>query len=206
MIANAEELKSKYLEMKTMKHRFRMELSFEKTCEELLAAVMVDVDRRQRNFVFGENLDAQISQMAKWLTTDSPKFTLLLCGQCGNGKTTLLRAFQSVLNRYRFKDYYNHDYYGIEIINAIDLANMCRDSHPRFVQKMDVELLGVDDLGVEPREIMVYGNTEHPLIQLLTRRYEKSLFTIITTNLPPAQIHDLYGRVSSFRFKHSSHF
>lgn len=186
--------------MKTMKHRFRMELSFEKTCEELLAAVMVDVDRRQRNFVFGENLDAQISQMAKWLTTDSPKFTLLLCGQCGNGKTTLLRAFQSVLNRYRFRDYYNHDYYGIEIINAIDLANMCRDSHPRFVQKMDAELLGIDDLGVEPREIMVYGNTEHPLIQLLTRRYEKSLFTIITTNLTPAQIHDLYGERISDRF------
>ena len=48
-------------------------------------------------------------------------------------------------------------------------------------------MLGFDDLGTEPSEVMNYGNVYTPVIDLLTKRYEEQLFTIITTNLTPQQ-------------------
>ena len=53
-------------------------------------------------------------------------------------------------------------------------------------------MLGIDDLGTEPSEVMDYGNVYTPVIDLLTKRYEEQLFTIITTNLTPQQIREHY--------------
>ena len=38
-----------------------------------------------------------------------------------------------------------------------------------------------------------YGNVYTPVIDLLTKRYEEQLFTIITANLTPQQIREHYG-------------
>ena len=46
-------------------------------------------------------------------------------------------------------------------------------------------MLAIDDLGTEPVEVMDYGNIITPVINLLTKRYEAHLFTIVTTNLDP---------------------
>ena len=54
-------------------------------------------------------------------------------------------------------------------------------------------MLGIDDLGIEPKEIMDFGNVFTPIIDLLTKRYEEQLFTIVTTNLTPSQIREHYG-------------
>ena len=54
-------------------------------------------------------------------------------------------------------------------------------------------MLGIDDLGTEPREVMDFGNVVTPVIDLLTKRYDEQLFTIITTNLTPKQIREHYG-------------
>ena len=54
-------------------------------------------------------------------------------------------------------------------------------------------MLGIDDLGTEPSEVLDYGNVYTPVIDLLTKRYEEQLFTVITTNLTPQQIREHYG-------------
>lgn len=54
-------------------------------------------------------------------------------------------------------------------------------------------MLAIDDLGVEPVETQAYGNIYYPVIDVLTKRYDKQLFTMITTNLTPAEIRDKYG-------------
>ena len=51
----------------------------------------------------------------------------------------------------------------------------------------------IDDLGIEPVEVMDYGNIMTPVIDLLTKRYEAQLFTIVTTNLDPKDIRKRYG-------------
>jgi DNA replication protein DnaC len=40
---------------------------------------------------------------------------------------------------------------------------------------------------------MDYGNLLCPLVDLLTKRYDLQLFTLVTTNLTPAEIRAWYG-------------
>jgi DNA replication protein DnaC len=54
-------------------------------------------------------------------------------------------------------------------------------------------MLAIDDLGIEPVEVMDYGNLLCPLVDLLTKRYDLQLFTLVTTNLTPAEIRARYG-------------
>ena len=59
---------------------------------------------------------------------------------------------------------------------------------PLFLSQIlnqNIDVLGFDDLGTEPSEVSDYGNVYTPVIDLLTKRYEEQLFTIITTNLTP---------------------
>ena len=59
---------------------------------------------------------------------------------------------------------------------------------------MRYQLMIVDDLGTEPREVMEFGNVYTPLIDLITTLYEEQLYTIFTTNLTPAQLEEKYGK------------
>lgn len=62
----------------------------------LPAAVQAEVACR-RTFSMTDALSGQISRMATWLTDDSARFAAVLCGGCGNGKTTLVKAFRNLL-------------------------------------------------------------------------------------------------------------
>lgn len=44
-------------------------------------------------------------------------------------------------------------------------------------------MLAIDDLGTEPTEVLDYGNVLSPVIDVIEHRYNKQLFTFITTNL-----------------------
>ena len=54
-------------------------------------------------------------------------------------------------------------------------------------------MLAIDDLGIEPRELLVFGNVCTPIVDLITDRYEQQRVTHITTNLTPGQIREHYG-------------
>lgn len=67
-------------------------------------------------------------------------------------------------------------------------------------------MLGIDDLGTEPIEVLDYGNPLFPVIDLLTKRYEAQLFTFVTSNLRPEEIRERYGvriadRLNEMMFK-----
>ena len=95
---DVEELKKSMLQRRPMKARFRMPMSEEKAYAHLLAAIMAEVEYRHRIFCSNEYLEKQLQEMAHWLTTPSSHFGILLCGGCGNGKSTMLKAFQQLLN------------------------------------------------------------------------------------------------------------
>jgi DNA replication protein DnaC len=61
--------------------------------------------------------------------------------------------------------------------------------------------LAIDDLGLEPAEIMNYGNVITPAVELLSHRYNEQLMTIVTTNLDPSQIKQKYGVRIADRFR-----
>ena len=60
------------------------------------------------------------------------------------------------------------------------------------------------NIGTEPREIIEYGNVLSPIIDLISYRYEHQLPTIITSNLTPQQISEVYGKRIGDRLKETT--
>ena len=190
---DVEGLKKSLLLHRPMKERFKMPMSEEEAYAYLLAAVMTEVEYRHRTFCSNEYLEKQLHEMAHWLTSPSSHFGIMLCGGCGNGKSTMLKAFQQLLNALHIPKPYNDGTYGIQIVDAKYVAHLCKNNYEAYRKLISIDMLGVDDLGTEPSEVLDYGNVYTPVIDLLTKRYEEQLFTIITTNLTPQQIREHYG-------------
>jgi len=60
------------------------------------------------------------------------------------------------------------------------------------------------NIGTDPREIIEYGNVLSPIIDLISYRYEHQLPTIITSNLTPQQISEVYGKRIGDRLKETT--
>ena len=190
---DVEGFKKSLLQRRPMKVRFKMPMPEEEAYAWLLASIMAEVEYRHRTFYSNEHLEKQLHEMAHWLTSPSSHFGMMLCGGCGNGKSTMLKAIQQLLNSLHIPKPDNDGTYGIQIVDAKYIAHLCKNNHEAYRKLISVDMLGIDDLGTEPSEVMDYGNVYTPVIDLLTKRYEEQLFTIITTNLTPQQIREHYG-------------
>ena len=169
-------------------------MSFDDAKVYLLAAYQAEVERRHKVFERNEHFDAQLNLIAKYLTGGSKKFGLMFCGLCGNGKTTWAKALQLLVSGLNLKNPINNLYYVFPLCNAKDLAMRSKGNYNDWRNVMRYQLMIVDDLGTEPREVMEFGNVYTPLIDLITTRYEEQLYTIFTTNLTPAQLEEKYGK------------
>jgi len=160
----------------------------------LLAAVMAEIQFRHGTFIDNAFFRHQLECMAEWLTADSAKFGILLCGKCGNGKSTMAKALQRLLNYLQIRDEYNNSTYGMPIVKTNDITELGQEEMNRRVNRLSqYPLLAIDDLGTEPRDVMHYGNVSSPIIRLIDKRYEEQLFTIITSNLTASEITEVYG-------------
>lgn len=106
----------------------------------------------------------------------------MLLGLPGNGKTTLMNAIISLINTLDLKDCYG-DSIGVRTVSAIELARINRDNYGEFQKLCSYPWLAIDDLGQEPKEILDYGNVLTPAVELICRRYDEQLFTIVTSNI-----------------------
>lgn len=164
--------------------------------------MMAEVESRGFLFVLDANSYDHINAVAKW-ATQKGKFGLLLSGSYGNGKSTLVRALQSVTSYVYDSKYPNaqpNDKVSLRIVNALDVSNAATHDQTTFRRYSTSPFLAIDDVGLEPAEVMNYGNVINPLVQLITYRYDNLLPTIITTNLTPAQIREHYGERIADRF------
>lgn len=89
---DVEALKKSLLQRRPMKARFKLPMTEEQAYAYLLAAVKAEVAYRHRSFCSNEDVEKQLHDMADWLTSQSSRFGILLCGGCGNGKSTMLKA------------------------------------------------------------------------------------------------------------------
>lgn len=176
-----------------MTERFKLPMTKEQAYQLLLAAVKGEVEYRARKFELNDAVKSYAKTIAEWLTGDSSKFGLLLCGNVGNGKSTFVKAFQQLLNQLNLRSEDNRDYWKIRIIDARTAAYLCKSDYREWEELGRLPMLAIDDLGTEPLEIQDYGNIMSPMVDLLTRRYDKQLFTIVTTNLMPKEIRPKYG-------------
>jgi len=118
---------------------------------------------------------------------------VLLAGNIGTGKTTLLRLFAQA--------------YGIIELKPVKLystAKFCLEYGNIGEQAiLDNEhgLMCIDDLGVEPKTQNRYGTVSDPISTLLFLRYESKARTFCSTNLDAAKLKARYGDRLAERFK-----
>lgn len=196
---NVDKLKSLLLQRRATRETFKLPMTQDQAADFLLAGVMGEVEYRHGVFEDTPVLRGYINKVSQWLTSSDHKFGLVLCGTCGNGKTTLMRAICSVINFLNIKDQYN-DSYSIGILSAKDIAHKNKDDYTAYKQICGRTMLAIDDLGFESAEVLSYGNVLNPLIDLIEQRYTDQLFTLITTNLTPEQIRERYGDRIADRF------
>lgn len=173
----------------------------------LLAACRAEVAARRREFRATPGFAAHVREVARWLTDPGdPTFGLFLCGRAGNGKTTLLRALKSVYRLWRGTATKSVGRQwpepGFVLVHAKELAGMARAeaSNPgrgdakaeRYKTLRDIEVLAIDDLGIEPVEANAYGNVVQAVTDVLAHRYDGQLCTLATSNLDASEIAGRY--------------
>ena len=155
----------------------------------------VEVENRHLQFIDDEQVNDTAWQLANILTAEKPKFGVLLCGDCGNGKTTYLYALQNIINWLRDGHYLEDEENSyMKILGAKELAFMARNNYQEFLKECRyTKILAIDDLGEEPHEVLDYGNIQNPILELIEYRYDNQFPTFMTSNLDPAEITEKYG-------------
>lgn len=156
----------------------------------LNAAYQAEVTYRGVTYRDTEQTLSAINKMATAVTTKSHKTGIVLCGTCGNGKTTLLRALQNSLIYLKRRGICQQ---GMPIVDARDVAN-------RIKECKELPILAIEDMGKEAISKIDYGNVINPVIEVLEHRYNEQLFTVITTNLRKEEIKEKYGERITDRF------
>lgn len=179
---------------------FKFPMSVDESEEYIRGAFEAQVELRGGAVQYDEMTVRNLRLVAETLAGDSHKFGLLLAGTCGNGKTTMMRAVQSVVMLLN-NTYYNRSgqCIGNRLLEAKDIAQLS-DKDGQLTAYQTIPLLFLDDLGREPTEVMRYGNVTSPITELLEYRYNQRLTTIVTTNLEPSEIREKYGDRIADRF------
>lgn len=170
----------------------------EQAADILWAAYMAEVEYRHRAFIADERTKENCRKLAAFLTADNSKFGVMLCGICGNGKTTLLYAFRSAMNWLSDCGAFG-ERKGIRVIDAKEIAAYAKEPKA-FYEIRSTQMLGIEDMGREATEVIDFGNVLNPVIDLLEYRYNNQLFTFITTNLKADEVRKKYGDRIADRF------
>ena len=152
------------------------------------------LERQQQYRTKTDTLTA-LSCIAGALVNPEGRFGIVLAGTVGNGKTTALHAIQRVISRLNIPDRSNPNRIGwlsMPVYKASAIVQMWEDNPTQFRELCGSPLLGIDELGEENVDVRRYGNFATPICDLLYHRYDRRLFTAITTNLGNS-IRERYG-------------
>lgn len=156
----------------------------------LYLAYKKNVEDRKSKFIEDEHTMAKIAKAAQWLTGDY-KPGLLIYGGVGNGKTTLAKAICETIG-ILYDSAYSNERKGVYRISALEVAK-CASDPESFTRLRNQEMLFIDDVGTEPASVKSWGNEISPVTELLYSRYDRQLFTIMTSNLDDKKLEDRYG-------------
>ena len=179
-------------------YRFRFPLSQNEAFYLLAACYEAEVNRRNIKCIFDTNTVSNLVKVADFITSDKPDYGLFLGGNYGRGKTIMMYAFRRAVNHLsdagRFREimgeYWKPQF---EIYQAVDIVDIAKRDHREFKRICGLNMLGIDDLGVEEKEVKDYGNVMEPMMRLFEHRYNRQLFTVVTSNSTPKEQTEKFG-------------
>lgn len=94
-------------------------------------------------------------------------------------------------------------YYTVSCLNACQIVEDFRsdDTRYKYEKAKSVEVLLIDDLGCEPEHLMLFGTLYEPIKDILYKRYDRMLITVLTTNLGDEELYKRYGERIADRIK-----
>lgn len=148
------------------------------------ASYVAEVASRRGEMRLDDATRAHILAAAEWLADANGKMGLMLAGNCGNGKTTLMLAICNLIN-WMYDSARASKRRSIRMVKAKEIARMALDKNNRdeYQRLMREDMLAIDEVGEEPSEMIQYGMPFSPIRDLLEERYAAQKLTIITTNL-----------------------
>lgn len=159
----------------------------------LKACYIHAVEGRGYRYIESEALDEAFKKIAGWLCEPSRKCGLFITGRCGNGKTTMAWAISSLIFEL-YADRNLDEQKRVVHVSAADIIEFAKaEDRQKMIMLQSTELLHIDDMGIEPAAIKVWGNEMSPITDVMYKRYDKLLFTIITSNLTEEEICRRYG-------------
>lgn len=179
---------------------FRIPLEEKQAADMLTAAYKTEVMFRGRSFMEDDFTVQNIKRIASILTAERPKQGIMMCGRCGNGKTTMLYAIRAMVRFLNDIGMFDSKNVGIVVKDAKEINAISRNMND-FGMLKKTELLAIEDMGKESTEIIEFGNVTNPVNDLIEHRYNYQLFTLITTNLTPEEIKIKYGARIADRFR-----
>lgn len=185
------------------RNRFSIEVPIRDAANSIYAAMKAEVESRGGKIIMDENTKTCIFKAAEWLTDSGEKSGLMLMGLFGNGKTTMLKGLIRLISYLSEQELGYNDRIRYSILTAKDICQMsAQTSQSEKIKNIyNIELLGIDELGGDPKEMLVYGMPLTPIADLLAHRYNKQLLTIVTTNLNNSELRSHYGERIYDRFK-----
>lgn len=205
--------------MQTTRARYRLPFPEEIATDMLRDAYSQQVLSRNRTPDIDRDTQLNIRRAARWLTDTTSKPMLLLYGGYGNGKTTMAKAVMSMHSSIlsalheRTKEVFGLEQedknylYSLQsairqpkFCTAQQLASLASTDQQAFDRTASVGFLIIDDLGCEPYSVRNFGTEITPITDIIYRRYDGLLPTIVTTNLSKKDIRARYGDRVADRF------
>lgn len=167
------ELKEKFYEL------LKAEFFFENTEIEKDSAI-IEMLRIVFNWVIGEF---------------EPNKGFVLTGTYGNGKSSVMKAAMKLMYIiYGKSENYIHGISEPVYVSAKRMARHFIDNERfKINQLIYADLLGIDDVGYESKEVKTMGTLVYPFEEILMERYDRKKIVLITTNKTAEEIESIYG-------------
>lgn len=204
---NVEALSQVLNRERVLRERFSLEIPEADAANAICAAMKAEVEYRGGKFRLDDDTHTHILSAAKWLINSHGTPGLMLCGLYGNGKTTLAKAIAQLIGFLTERENGYSNRMRMRLIRAKEICRLCsasekfKEQYDEYQRLFNEPMMIIDDLGEEPREVMVYGMIHTPVIDILEDRYEKQYMTIVTTNLETDDLKNKYGPRVCDRFK-----